>query len=142
MFPTNFPTQNTHRVVHFHPEIKSSDFDRIEDIGANALAHARQALTLLPGLYTEAHNALAVVTDRIAAQVAKRRLLTEDARLDLETAVDTCARLLADNGDDAVVAAVGEQLQEALDASHRVADLLAAEESIGWHRGIPSGRNR
>lgn len=142
MFPTSFPSQNNHRLVVFNPDQKPADFDRIEDIGADALAHARRALTLLPGLFTEAQNALGKVTDKIAAHVAKRSLLNDEARLDLETAVETCAKLLADYGDDSVVAAVGEQLQEALDASHRVADLLAAEESIGWHRGIPSGRYR
>lgn len=142
MFPTTFPSQNNHRLVIFNPDRKPADFERIEDIGANALTHARRALSLLPGLFTEAHNALGKVTDKIGAHVAKRRLLNEDARLDLETAVDTCTKLLADYGDDSVVAAIGEQLQEALDASHRVADLLAAEEAIGWNRGIASGRNR
>lgn len=142
MFPTNFPTQNNYRIVHFNPDQLVVDFNRIEDIGADAIASARQAMTLLPGLYTEAHNRLAEVTDRIAAHVAKRRLLTEEARVDLETAVNTCLALLGENGEDTVVGAIGEHLQEALDASNRVADLLAAEESIGWHRGIPGGRNR
>lgn len=82
------------------------------------------------------------MTDRIAAHVAKRRLLTEEVRVDLETAVNTCLALLGENGEDSVVGAIGEHLQEALDASNRVADLLAAEDSIGWHRGIPGGRNR
>lgn len=142
MYPANFPTQNNHRIVHFNPDQLVVDFNRIEDIGADAIASARQAMTLLPGLYTDAHNRLADVTDRIAAHVAKRRLLTEDARADLEAAVNTCLTLLEENGEDTVVGAIGEQLQEALDASNRVADLLAAEESIGWHRGIPGGRNR
>lgn len=142
MFPTSFPTQNSHRIVHFNPDQKPADFYRLEDIGADALAYARDALSLLPGLFTEAHNALAEVTDRLAAHVVKRRVLTEEARLDFAKTVEICTQLLAEYGDDAVVAAVGELMVLALDASNRVSDLLATEASIGWFREIPSGRDR
>lgn len=142
MYPTSIPTQNTYRLVHLFPESRSTDFNRLEDLAADATKHARAALSLQDGLFTEAHNTLAKDMARLTGAVSARRLLTDDARGALEAIVAHCDRLLAEHGDDTVVEALQLQAQAALDASHRVADLLAAEDSIGHFRGIPTARGR
>lgn len=140
MFPTNFPASNTHRIVHFLPEHRPTDFARIEDIAADAINCARTALSLQSGLYTEAYNDVAEAMMRLTAHVVARRMLTEDARSALGAVITTCERLLQANGDDTVLEAIQSQAQAALDASNRVADLLAAETSIGRIRGIPASQ--
>lgn len=140
MYPTTFPPANTHRVVHFLPEHRPTDFARIEDIAADAILHARMALSLQSGLYTDAYNTLAAPMMRMTAHVVARRLLTDDARAALGDIVSQCEHLLQSNGDDTVLEAIQLQAQTALDASNRVADLLAAEVSVGRFRGIPASQ--
>lgn len=49
--PTTFPTNNTHRMVLFLDQQLHGDYERIEDILANAARHTRaacEAITQLP----------------------------------------------------------------------------------------------
>lgn len=136
-YPTTFTTANTHRVVHLLPEHRPTDFTRIEHLAADATMQARTALSVLAGLYPEARDAMAAALSRLADHVGARCLLNDEARSALKSIVDACELLLQRNGDDAVVEAVQTHAQAALEGSHRVSDLLAAEASLSRIRRIP-----
>lgn len=113
----------------------STDFERLEDLGANAIGAARHALArtaTLDGI--TAHDLRREFAD-LRKIVEDRSALTKDAR----HALHDLARLLRDRVDAETSPAVGPILEAILDcltASDRVADLLAAERYIGRCRGI------
>lgn len=136
MVPTTFPAQNTRRLVHFHPDVQRSDFARIEDIGADAISAARTALAQLGTLPTTLFNRLAPHLVTFGEAVERRRVLNEEFRRTLADMLRTLEGADVDSEDAHPHDLVCRALRDALDLSHRVADLLAAEKDIGWHRGF------
>ncbi|ABA81574.1 hypothetical protein GQF56_21725 [Rhodobacter sphaeroides] len=136
--PTLIPAQNNHRVVHFTGNEPPRDFERLEEIAADGIAAARDALALLPLLPTHLFNQLHGVAGELLPHVSDRRLLNGRARQHLEAVVEVInrLRLQVDSEDEALFGEIGRNIIAALDASNRVADLLAAEKEIGWLRGI------
>lgn len=113
----------------------TTDFERLEDIGANALVAARHALARCGALDGDIAHALRREIADLRKIAEKRSALTNDARDSLHNLVLT----LKDRADVATAAAIGPVLEaviECLTASERVADLLAAERHIGRCRGI------
>ena len=141
--PTSYPTQNTHRVVVFHPDGGKCDFDRIEDIGADALKTGRLACALIHELQ---HAVMRPVYSRFTdfkTHLDKRRVLNEDY-LNVTGAIlkhlegidhsdETLVRTQAESN---LIINIVAQLQAAVALSNRVLDLLAAERDVGWHRGL------
>lgn len=135
-FPTTFPAQNSHRVVQFNGENPKTDFERLEDIAADGLRALRRALDLLPELPTPVFNGLHAETKALRAHIDRRRLLTDQCRLDLEVCLTRIDGMALEDDQAPEIARLAHLLGQALGASHRVADLLAAEKEIGFHRGI------
>ena len=133
--PTAFAQGNTHRVVVYEPDRALPAFERLEDTLADGLHAARRALSI--ELPVEAHRVLEptarVLRDHI---LDKRRLLSQQCRHDLGYYLVLARRWIAAHGAMPEVDAVVAGLEEALEASHRVSELLGAERDIGWHRGI------
>lgn len=113
----------------------ATDFERLEDIGASAIAAARHAFARAQAL----DGATALSLRRELADLRRiaeeRSALGKDARQQLHD----LARLLKDRADAGTSPAIGPVLEaviECLAASERVADLLAAERHIGFCRGV------
>ena len=111
-------------------EMRQSDFERIEEIGADAMEAARQALDAL--LRVESLPMLRAVDD-LRRIVADRSALSQTARHLIGDAL-VALRELAPG--DPRIGSAHENLVRCLRFSERVADLLAAERHIGFCRGI------
>jgi hypothetical protein len=134
--PTTFPNQNNHRLVVYQPDLDRPDFERLEDIGADAIAAARSALETtgrLPhALFKPVERQLAALTEA----VDRRRVLSEDYRCALADMLRALAKVEVGDDEAEIHDQVSRALRDALNLSHRVADLLAAEKDIGWQRGF------
>jgi hypothetical protein len=134
--PTTFATQNSHRLVVYQPDRRGTDFDRVEDIAADAIAATRAAVAALDDLPYEIFKPFQTHEKILRDAVERRRILTDDIRLVMEEMLRHLARLDPDDATAALLERLVGRLRDALEGSHRVADLLAAERDIGWHRGI------
>jgi hypothetical protein len=141
--PTQYPGQNTHRIVLFHPDGGKCDFDRIEDIGADAINAGRTACALIQVLHHEVVRPIYSRVIAIQTHLDKRRVLNADY-LNLAAIILRHLEGFADSNPDLVIsgeesnriANAAAQLREAIALSNRVLDLLAAEKDVGWHRGL------
>lgn len=132
--PSNFPQNNSHRVALFHEPAPRDDFDRLEELTANALRAARNACEMI---------AQVVFDRRQAANIAELRQAVEQRRLLNDRFVET-ARAIHNDLEQAdrseliglSVGQVTQDLRDAISLSNRMRDLLAAERNVGWHRGI------
>jgi hypothetical protein len=134
--PNSFPTQNSHRLVVFQPDLRGTDFDRIEDIAADAITAARSAVAAVENLPYDIFKPLQTDEKILRDAVERRRILTDDVRLAMEDMLRQLARVESDEATAPRLDMLMRSLRDALEGSHRVADLLAAEKDIGWHRGI------
>jgi hypothetical protein len=133
--PTNFPTQNNHRVVLFFPEQSRDDFDRLEELTANGLRAARNALRLLQELKLPGDRALHANIAEFGEALEQRRLLNDQFRTIAASLLQRLGLQDPDEGTTETLDQIMRDLQEALSLSHRVSDLLASERDVGWHRG-------
>lgn len=62
--------------------------------------------------------------------------MSDDVRLAIEEMLRQLARAEANDTTAPLLDRLMRRLRDALEGSHSVADLLAAERDIGWHRGI------
>ncbi|MBB4212837.1 hypothetical protein EV659_1216 [Rhodothalassium salexigens DSM 2132] len=134
--PTSIPNGNTHRVIHIQGEGYRADFDRVEDIAADALADARAAIEVLRGLPYDHFKPLQPRLERLADRVARRKALDDEFRTTCETLLRDLARIDPDDTTARSLDHAMRLLREALNTSHRIADLLAAERDIGRTRGF------
>lgn len=112
-----------------------TDFERLEDIGANAIAAARHAHARAKALDGDTAYALRRELDDLRRIAEDRSALTKNAR----DILHGLARVLKAQVDADTSPAVGPMLEaviECLTASEKVADLLASERHIGRCRGI------
>ena len=135
--PTSFSAGTSHRVAHFFPEA-ASDFERVEDLLADALGSAREAVSMGHQLDYECFKPVQRWLEHIQKQIDLGRLLNDDFRRPAGAVVAS----LRENRPSAEACdaheAMRDRLVRAVQLSHRVSDLLAAERDIGWHRGIRS----
>lgn len=134
--PKTFPKQTSQHIVLFQPDQRSPDSERVEDIAADAIAAARAAAALLEDLPYEIFKPMQAYGEILRQAVERRRILTDDVRLAIEEMLRQLARAEADDPIASLIDRMMRRLRDALEGSHRVADLLAAERDIGWHRGI------
>ena len=132
--PKTFPTQNNLRSVVYHPD-RYTDFDRMHDLCADAARAARNALAGMHKLPDEAMRPLQFHRQVLTDALDRGRVLTDSFR---EASIALLAGIAAfeHEADDRTRSAVLHSLNEALDRSHRVGDLLAAEKEIGRLKGI------
>ena len=134
--PNTFPTQNNHRIALFQPDIARTDLDRIEDIGANAIASARCALGQLEHLPHATLKPIDGFIRTIRTSVDQRRVLTEDFR---HAALLVLKHLVREDRGEDIAGDLDQSircLRDALNQSHRVQDLLAAERDIARNRSV------
>ncbi len=134
--PTSFPSGNSHRVALFLPEQPRDDFDRLEELTADGLRAARNALQTLKALPDESGRSLAADLAELTRSLELRRLLNDRF-------IAAASGVLCHLSQGAFQEATLEQIEraihdltEAVDLANRVRDLLAAERDVGWHRGI------
>lgn len=113
----------------------ATDFERLEDISANALLAARHAHARAKALDGNTAYALRRDLDDLRKIAEDRSALTKNAR-DMLHSLARSLKAQVDADNSAAVGPVLEALFECLTASERVADLLAAERYIGRCRGI------
>ena len=112
----------------------ATDFERLEDIGADAIRSARRAHAWCVQLYGDTATALAREIAELRGIVERRSALTVDGRTGMRLLRD--ALLDREDGVDIAVTKILADLHDAISASERVADLLAAERYVGHCRGI------
>jgi len=134
--PTSFPAQNNHRVALFLPEQPRDDFDHLEELTANGLSAARNALRLLQELKFQEDRALYANIAELRETLEQRRLLNDQFRTIAASLLRGLGLQDSDEGTKETLYEIKCDLKEALNLSHRVSDLLAAERDVGWHRGI------
>jgi hypothetical protein len=136
MFPTpkTFPANNTHRMVLFLDQQLHGDYERIEGILADAARHTRAAGESIAQLPYEALKPLQCWVRDLDKHSERRRFLTDDYRHAARSALRELARLDPELAPELIDGAL-RNLRDALEASHRVADLLAAEQEIARSRG-------
>jgi hypothetical protein len=132
--PTNFPTQNNHRVALFFPEQSRDDFDRLEELTANGLRAARNALRMLQELKPQEDRVLNANIAELRETLEQRRLLNDQFRAIAASLLRRLGLQDPDEGTTEPLDQIMRDLQEALSLSHRVSDLFAAERDVGWHR--------
>jgi hypothetical protein len=127
--PKTFPTQNNLRSVVYQPD-RHTDFDRMHDLCADAARAARSALAGMHKLPDEAMRPLQFHRQMLADALDRGRVLTDSFR---EASIALMAGISAfeQGADDRTRSAVLSSLNEALERSHRVGDLLAAEKDQG-----------
>ena len=130
MYPTTLPHQNNHRVVLLTPERKLSETTRLADTTADALDHAREALSLTSELEPETQAVLRSELRAVERHVAARRILSEAARTDLSTFIEAARYLLDTQGPEEILGTMLQAMGEAFDKSLRVTDLIAAEAEV------------
>lgn len=126
-------TNNKHHITLDHKQ--ATDFERIEDIGADAIRATRRALHWCDLITGDAAVLLRRELADLRDIVERRSAMTRDARMSLRAFRDA---LMAQGqgGPDTTLAPLTAALHDAIDASERVADLLAAERHVGRCRGI------
>ena len=123
-------TENKHHVTL---EQVSSDFDRIEVIGADALLAARSAWNAISDLPTDLAVELHRKIEGLRQIVATNAMLRESSR----QLVSDLIRELDDRRDQFVLRfPLIDQLRAAVRYSQRVADLITAERHVGRSRGV------
>lgn len=138
--PTSYPQGNTHRLVVHQPDQASTEFERIEDLLADGLRHLRRALAV-HDLPTEAGLALEPHARRVRELVlSKRRLLSDDTRHLVGAHLEAARRCAGEHSSTPALNGLIEALAAALEASEWVADLLAAERDVAWHRSAGAAR--
>ena len=137
--PTLFDSKCNHRVVHFFPEYQPRDFDKIEDLLADATRAAREGFEAFGRLPRDEIARLDLVARTVRDAVAKRRLLDETFRDALRALLHALARFEPDDRSAEVHDRASRRLRDALNGSERVEDLIAAEREIGRARGIRLG---
>lgn len=131
--PTSYPTANTHRMVLFHDQKMHADFERMEDILADAARHVRTALEAITLLPYESYKPVQGWVGDLTKAAEKRRFLTEDFRHTAQSALRELAQLDPEQAPGVIDRSM-RHLRDALEASHRVNDLLAADQEITRHR--------
>jgi hypothetical protein len=134
--PSSFPAGNTHRIVHFEPDRTPSDFERLEEILAEAYVNMRELLLEFGKLptahYTDLYDYAASLLDHYDA----RRLLSDRCSRDLVEFIGDVRKTQEKHGEHAVVSNVLALAEGACGRVQHVADLLDAEKEIGRRRGI------
>lgn len=133
--PAIWPGNNAHRVAVFQPDLHT-DFERIEITLADALRSARAALEAMHDLPYATTKPLEQFRRFVTEKVEARRILNDDFRHWTKGILQHLAKADRAEEDEGTFDAVMRGLRDALEGSHRVADLLAAEKDVGWHRGI------
>lgn len=120
---------------HLTIETRATDFERVEDIGADAIRATRTALEWCSRLSgDEAHDFRREIAD-LRQIVERRSALTRDGRHSLR-AFRTILLAQGQDGPDATPSPLVAALSQAFAGSERVADLVAAERHVGHCRGI------
>ncbi len=131
--PNVFPAKNAHRIVHFSPD-RIVDFDRLEDLLADAIRAAHAAMNALDELPWEDWKPVETWRRELVKKLEARRILNDDFRHSAQMILQELAK--RESTEPQSLDYVVRRLRDALNGSLRVADLLAAENDIGWHRGI------
>jgi hypothetical protein len=130
---TSFPKENTHRVVVFTPDRPTRDSDRLEDIAADALAAAREALLLIRDLPDDVKAPVEELRHRLASEVEEQAMLSDGFRNAAAVLIEAFGAALPDHCPGELPKAVA-CLRAAHQNASRVTDLLAAERAIGATR--------
>ena len=132
--PTTYANSNNHRLALFLDQKMHGDFERIEDILADASRHTRAACEAISHLPYDAFKPLQRWSGDLAKNLEQNSLLTEDFRHAVRPALREMAKLEPELAPGLIDDAT-RHLRDALEASYRVSDLLAAEQAIAKHRG-------
>ncbi len=135
--PTTFPTGNNHSIAHVLPK-KLRDIDRLEDLLADAIDAAREAVSMLDEIPYDDIKPVDRWRRKIAIQVEHRRILNEDFAFAVQKLLHHLDSFPPEDPDldNTPIRSLRRALNRSLYRSQRVADLLAAEDELASQRGI------
>jgi hypothetical protein len=139
LLPSSFPAGNTHRVVLFQAPTEPPEFERLEEMTADAAGHIRDALALIDALPGDHSYALQGAAKELRWHLDERRVLNDCCQLACDDFLDRVCQIQQELGAHEVLAAIHSKVAAAVRMSRRVGDLLAAEKDVGWHRGLRTG---
>lgn len=132
--PTSYLRANTHRVVLLQPGNMPPDSERLVELLADGLRAARQVL-LAHGQHPATRRAVDDAAARLREHVVVgRRLCADDVRGALEGYASALRASREGRGTAPEVEVALEHLERALEVSHRVDELLAAEAAVRERR--------
>lgn len=129
--PSNFPSTNNHRLVHFFDQQVHTDHKRIEDIHADIARCLRKAIEALDEIQ---FGGVDYWRHDLIRKAGTGRFLNDEFR----NATRRALRALAQQDPETAPAAhdrASRLLRDALEQSHRVTELLNAEREIADVRG-------
>ncbi len=135
--PTTVPSHNTRSIAHVIPE-QVRDIDRLEDLLADAIGAAREAVSMLDEISYDDIKPVDRWRRKIAIQVEHRRILNEDFAFAVQKLLHHLDSFPPEDPDldNTPIRSLRRALNRSLYRSQRVADLLAAEDELASQRGI------
>lgn len=131
-FPVPFPQTRDGK-----PGVRPCLVLEVDDLGEDAARQTRAASEAIAQLPYEALKSIQSWARDLEKHSERRRFLTDDYRHAARSALRELARLDPELAPGLIDSAM-RNLRDALEAAHRVADLLAAEQEIARSRGLPS----
>jgi hypothetical protein len=129
--PTSFRTDNNYRIALF-PQDTRGDFEKMEEMLADARAAARSALNNRHAIEYEVFKQLQKCFEIVENECANGHLLGDKFCAHASSIVETLERRGSDRNVEADT--VVRDMRQAVMLATRVGDLISAEHDIGFHR--------
>ena len=137
--PTLFDPKSNHRLVHYFADRPSRDFDRLEDLLADAVAAARDGLKALDSLHQDHAMPIDCARSTLRDAIASQDLLGGAFLWAAKALIDAASELAICEHDAPILARGLQNLEAAARSVQRVEDLIASEREIARARDRHGG---
>lgn len=128
--PNSYQGSNIHRVVITQQNLTGTDYERIQDIAADAVAEARAAVEAFETFPNGACHATLRRFREVKLATERRSVLVDAFFSETPAILSHLAKLSVPDEDASLHEAATRHFRTALDLAHRVRDLVAAERDI------------
>lgn len=132
--PSSYQGTNIHRAVLTHETLPGTDYDRLEDLVADAIAAARRAVQVLDSFNEALPRPIMRRVAYLKHCVKHRSVLNDFFRACAATVLERCDSMEALEAEADARDQARYQLRKAIELSHRVCDLLAADRELARRR--------
>lgn len=128
-YPTSIPGTNNHRLVLFSPDQRRPDFERLQDIAADATAALRGSLETVHELIMVNYELFERDVEVLRRHCDQGTTVGEAFCADLDACIERAWRI--DARHDPALETFLAGLRETRRLARRVSDLIAADKAIG-----------